>query len=118
MKRWFKILFIACIFNASATMAQVGLHPGHLAGFSQHSTTIHQPVFHLNHPVFTSGVFYKSISQSIPFNSNSAATFPKLYTYDDLAFFCKVEVKLEKAATFPVKFRLGDVNYVDQLEGK
>ena len=40
------------------------------------------------------------------------------YNYDDLAIFCKLEVKMEKAAGLPVKFRLGEVNYVEQLEGK
>jgi len=35
-----------------------------------------------------------------------------------LAFFCRVEVKLEKSTKLPIKFRLGDVQYVDWLEGK
>ncbi len=43
---------------------------------------------------------------------------PAAWRYHDLAFFCKIEVKMEKAAKFPVKFRLGDVQYVDRLEGK
>ena len=43
---------------------------------------------------------------------------PNLHTYEHLPFFCKVEVKLEQAAKFPIKFRLGDVPYVDYLEGK
>ena len=43
---------------------------------------------------------------------------PMLYAFDHLAFFCKIEVQLEKAIKFPVKFRLGDVQYVDKLEGK
>ncbi len=43
---------------------------------------------------------------------------PGVYNYHHLAFFCKIEVQLEKASKFPVKFRLGDVNYVDRLEGK
>jgi hypothetical protein len=43
---------------------------------------------------------------------------PKAYRYQDLAFFCKLEVQLEKKASFPIKFRLGDVQYVDRLEGK
>ncbi|MEZ4984210.1 MAG: hypothetical protein R2795_04100 [Saprospiraceae bacterium] len=38
--------------------------------------------------------------------------------YLELAFFCRVEVKMEKAARIPVLFRLGDVPYVDKLEGK
>jgi hypothetical protein len=43
---------------------------------------------------------------------------PVVYTVKDLPMFCKWEVKLEKAATFPVKFRLGEVQYVEHLEGK
>ena len=43
---------------------------------------------------------------------------PRAYHYGELAFFCKVEVRLERAARLPVKFRLGNVNYVDRLEGK
>lgn len=43
---------------------------------------------------------------------------PNYYSYDCLAFFCKIEVKLEKAVKMPIKFRLGDVDYVDRLEGK
>lgn len=43
---------------------------------------------------------------------------PRAWCYSDLAFFCKIEVKMEKAVRFPIKFRLGDVQYVDQLEGK
>jgi hypothetical protein len=40
------------------------------------------------------------------------------YNYDDLAIFCKLEVKMEKASGIPIKFRLGEVNYVEKLEGK
>lgn len=40
------------------------------------------------------------------------------YSYDKLAFFCKIEVKLEKQAKLPIKVRLGEVNYTERLEGK
>ncbi len=43
---------------------------------------------------------------------------PRAYCYEDLAFFCKLEVKLEKQLKIPFKIRLGEVNYVEQLEGK
>ncbi|MBV6425848.1 MAG: hypothetical protein KIPDCIKN_00334 [Haliscomenobacter sp.] len=36
----------------------------------------------------------------------------------DLAFFCRIEWRLEKAARFPIRIRLGEVQYVDQMEGK
>jgi hypothetical protein len=35
-----------------------------------------------------------------------------------LGFFCKVEIKLEHQTRFPVKFRLGTVEYTERLEGK
>lgn len=37
---------------------------------------------------------------------------------DHLAFFCKLEVKTDRKANMPIRFRLGTVQYVDQLEGK
>ena len=43
---------------------------------------------------------------------------PIIYTYKSLPFFCKMEVKLEKAINLPIKFRLGNVEQVDYLEGK
>jgi len=41
---------------------------------------------------------------------------PRVYSYDDLAFFCRLEVQLEKSVGMPVKFRLGDVQVVEQME--
>jgi len=43
---------------------------------------------------------------------------PQAYCFEDLALFCKMEVKLEKTFRFPIRMRLGDVPYVDWLEGK
>ena len=43
---------------------------------------------------------------------------PPAYRYEDLALFCKWEVRMEKTAKIPVKVRLGDVPTVDRLEGK
>lgn len=47
-----------------------------------------------------------------------APSMPKAWSYEELAFFCKLEVKMEKANRFPIKFRLGEVQYVERLEGK
>jgi hypothetical protein len=38
--------------------------------------------------------------------------------YESLPVFCKLEYKMGVANKLPVKFRLGDVEYVDMLEGK
>lgn len=43
---------------------------------------------------------------------------PKAYNYNELGFFCKVEVQMEKVTKLPIKFRLGDVQYLEKLEGK
>ena len=53
-----------------------------------------------------------------PFNTSHISPIPKAYCYEDLAIFCKLEVQLEKTLKFPVKIRLGEVNYVEMLEGK
>ncbi len=43
---------------------------------------------------------------------------PKVYNYEQLAFFCKLEVKIENITKLPIKFRLGDFQYIEKLEGK
>ena len=48
----------------------------------------------------------------------AAAPVPAAWKYQDLAFFCKLEVKMEKALNLPVKFRLGEVQAVEKREGK
>ncbi len=56
--------------------------------------------------------------QKYPTNPLQITPIPKAYSYEDLAVFCKLEVQLEKTLKFPVKIRLGEVNYVEMLEGK
>ena len=45
-------------------------------------------------------------------------SFLNRYDVEDLAFFCKIEVKLEKKLQIPFKFRLGEVQYTEKMEGK
>jgi hypothetical protein len=43
---------------------------------------------------------------------------PSVFSVEALPFFCKIEYKMGLNKSLPVKFRLGDVQYVDELEGK
>ena len=58
----------------------------------------------------------------IPSEKNNLVNFlnleNKAYNYNDLAPFCKLEVAIERAANFPIKIRLGEVQYVERMEGK
>ena len=40
------------------------------------------------------------------------------YPTDYLPFFCKIEYQMGLNKKLPIKFRLGSVPYVDELEGK
>ena len=48
----------------------------------------------------------------------SVKTIPTSYYVNTLPFFCKKELQLEKALKFPVKIRMGSVEYTDKMEGK
>lgn len=46
-------------------------------------------------------------------------SFSESIVYDNhFGFFCKVEVKLDKVSKMQTRFRLGSVDYVNELEGK
>ena len=51
-------------------------------------------------------------------SSPKRLTMPVAWKYEELAFFCRIEVKLERLAKIPIKFRLGEVQEVEKLEGK
>lgn len=51
-------------------------------------------------------------------NPSSTNSFSTKNTKTELAFFCRIEVQLEKSTNIPVRFRLGEVQAVDKKEGK
>jgi hypothetical protein len=61
-----------------------------------------------------------SLSESTSKESSSGGFSmlqPNAY-YEQLGFFCRKEIQLQKITTVPVKFRLGSYDYVNWLEGK
>lgn len=71
---------------------------------------------------FSNGAYLAPFIQSLPRRNSDMQglepSLPKAYRYKDLAFFCRIEVQMEQAFKFPVKFRLGEVQYVERMEGK
>ncbi len=45
-------------------------------------------------------------------------SLPGNFYSTQLPFFCNKELQVQKTIGFPVKFRLGSVEYCDKLEGK
>lgn len=106
-----KNFFIFCAFFLTHTaFAQVGLN------LTSHLDAAEIPDF--SPAVKLSNIQNAAATSVLNLPETPPPFLQKYYNYNDLAFFCKVEVQLEKAVTFPVKFRLGSVDYVDMLEGK
>ena len=118
MKSLFKLFFVVCFFNSSSLGAQLSLPACDLSEFSSLSLNVYPPFFHSGQVLFNKPFLYKNDFPDFGSDKISIMSVPNVYSYHDLAFFCKMEVKIEKAARFPVKLRLGDVNYVNLLEGK
>ena len=81
---------------------------------------IDKPIFSLSQSLAKPSLSIQK-SPSIPFTKRNASLSyqaPKVYQYQDLAFFCRLEVKMDRASKMPVRFRLGSVDYVNRLEGK
>ena len=44
-------------------------------------------------------------------------SLPNVYEYNELGFFCKLDLRMDKTMYMPFRFRLGNLEYVNKLEG-
>ncbi len=120
--RSLQVLFTAALMllSASFCFAQTQANSSLLTGVSLHSSTFQftQKVL-LWSELLPKQVADTALPASLAsFKSWSSTERPYAYKVEDLAFFCRLEVQLEKATKIPVRFRIGDVQQVDYLEGK
>ena len=81
------------------------------------------PVIHAQNPVDSSKQKLLPLlctNNNIVFSKSSIVqnSLPGNFYAKQLPFFCNKELKIQKAVGFPLKFRLGSVEYCDKLEGK
>jgi hypothetical protein len=55
---------------------------------------------------------------SIPSYGLKRAIVSPTYYINHLGFFCRQELKIEKAISLPIKFRIGSIDHVNYLERK
>jgi hypothetical protein len=107
------MIFLVSFFASHMLFGQVGVHMEKTSN-SDFNLNIQQ-----NHKTNSSFPFLSSFVFSVENNTKiKPAKIPLAYSYRDLAPFCKVEVKIEKALKKSFKFRLGTLDYVNYLEQK
>ncbi len=106
MKRKLLFLFFCTVFVGTLAKGQ-NIAPVFIA------PTINNVAFYLIKPQ----PFSLQLGKEKKVISPSMLVSPSFYC-NNLAFFCKQELKFEKITKIPFKFRLGSVQYVDYLEGK
>lgn len=66
-------------------------------------------------------MYNEDASANVPFFSNNnfiKEVIPANFSISQIGFFCKKEWKFESSTKIPFRFRLGDVQSCDRLEGK
>lgn len=117
MAKWFFLVILlypamVCFGQESALMINNSSHSLTLISLKK---SLREPV--QKFPSFSSAVKYYSFQKSFA-GKVFPGSIPAAYKFEELGIFCKLEVIMEKAVKIPIKIRLGEVQYVEQLEGK
>ncbi len=117
MKNTFLSFFLLFLFSPYAHFAQTGIHLDKIKAFQIDHTSFSQDF----KPQIFSDWFFQALSNeksTLQGNSNAPylSSLPRAYDYDKLAMFCKLEVQIERITKVPFRIRLGNLEYVDQLE--
>ena len=111
------LLVLFLLFIATTLCAQLGLK-AHSSLLEVDDQTFEVPRLYFSTAIQKTQIDNTPLLTTYQFIAMEKQSTPSFYCYDDLAFFCKIEVQLEKIVQLPFKFRLGSVQYVDYLEGK
>lgn len=55
---------------------------------------------------------------SLSFRNDFQSNIPMVYSFENLALFCKIEEKVSQKSNLAMRMRLGSLDYVNALEGK
>ena len=111
------LIFGIIYLSANNGFSQVGIHLDKIE-ISNNDHNIFSPLSY-QHPdyylfySFSKKAMKESLKRKMP-----PKPIPQIYSFDELALFCKIEVKIEKALKKNFKFRLGTLDYVNRLEQK
>lgn len=86
------------------------------AADSLYSRPLHIKITLQEKPIVDFQAYQGLFDQNLP-QKQSSVLLPR-WSADKLPFFCKIEYDWAKKSAIPLKFRLGSVEYVDQMEGK
>jgi hypothetical protein len=109
---WLLIFCFSLLSHVAPGQADYTISGKSIAALKAASTTVlNVPPVSLSPPLYA----FTSTKPELPSLSQQ---FLASYNVNDLAFFCRLEVKLAKKIGLPFKFRLGEVQYTERMEGK
>ena len=115
------ILFITVGLSAQSTIG-VPMPPFKTPAFSNFPMIhfdLNRQIIEVNPFIYTD-TYIRPAAFNSPLLDNVLTAFAEINQFNQspMPFFCKIEFQMEQASGFPVRFRLGDVNFVDRLESK